>query len=235
MPKQTKNQVLPATLPAASPSWKDHPLAVSALAVAGTITIGIILVNEIILPTRTAQLTNQITDLPKLKQSVKELTAASEEKDKQISDLKEQLQLLQQKNLFLLGNPYPTLFSKVHIGDPISALDSAYPAAKIDKSRDGYWNVELTYGAINSATYFYDENSKNKVITHVGFRLNFSLQLTPSFLQDKLIEAFGTPSKQPRAEFYEWDNLKSSVIFKSDDNYYMLLPKETRPGYWPES
>ncbi|HAU4909017.1 TPA: hypothetical protein F3P23_19860 [Aeromonas hydrophila] len=48
---------------ATSSNWKEHPIVVAAVAVSGTIALAVLLIKEVILPTHTAALTNQISSL----------------------------------------------------------------------------------------------------------------------------------------------------------------------------
>lgn len=214
-------------------SWKDHPVVVAALSVAGTFTLTTFAFKEVIIPTQLADINNKIRDLPSLQSTIETLQVDGKRKDQEIDSLKRQVELLQQKNLFNRGDPMPVVLSKVKIGQPIVDIDLFYPSRMVDKSSESYWSVNLDYGVFREIVYFYDEKKKKKTVTHISFRMAPQADYSEAFLQDRLIDALGPPASNPRKDFFSWET-KNYSVFKISNDSYLVLPRESRPGYWPD-
>lgn len=212
-------------------NWKDHPLAVAALAVAGTFAATAFAFLEIVIPTQTARIENQIADLPGLRAQVETLELSTSAKDRQINDLKRKIEVLEQRGLFSSGNPFPIAFSRVRIGQPIVDLEDAYRNFEIER-REGFWTVRPDHGVFRSITYYFDERSSQHTITHASFFLELGNDFGDHFLQDQIVAALGNPTSNPRGDFFEW-RLEDYSVFKTHSSNFLILPAGMHPGYWP--
>lgn len=221
--------------------WQDHPLAVAAIAVAATIGLAVIIFKEIVLPTQTASLTNEITNLKSsLAFKSKEISTLKNSKldsQKQIANLQSQVNELNQKvyeaqnaNLFSFGNPYPLGVGRAKIKDPISTLTTIYPEQQITQN-DGYWSVRNQHKIFTDITYYFDESSPQKTITHIAFSMDYSKN-NEDFLQTKLIETLGQPKTWKRKGFFSWETKSSAIVYKSDNDRFILMQEGFAPGYW---
>jgi hypothetical protein len=232
-------------------SWKDHPLVVAAGAVAATIALAVLLVKEVILPTHTASLANQISDLQRTKIEKEKLEAKvsdlerqmgyrTAELEKQLSDSKKKISAVEKElaaaqlaNLFSSGSPYPAGLTKVRVGDLLSSVKSNFPAEVIDANEVGYLAVATNGNVIESVVYYYDDRVKTPRISHISFTLPFGSKLSEEFLQDKLIESLGQPTTNPRKSYYSWKLPSGLSVFKSDSRSYIVMSTGLSPAYWP--
>jgi hypothetical protein len=214
--------------------WRDHPVIVAAFAAAGTFTLTVFAFKEIIIPTQIADINNKIRDLPSLERNIRDLTKTNDKHLQVIDSLRRQLETLQQKDLFLAGDPVPTTINKVRIGQPISDVDKYFTTATIEKNEEyGFWSVDFGFGVIRQATYYFDEKNKERKISHVLYWLSDEMKLSDNFLHDRLVEALGQPTKSPRKDLYEW-HLKQYKVYQRDAGGYSVLDSNSKPGYWPE-
>lgn len=220
--------------PLATASWKDHPLVVAAGAVAATIALAILLVKEVILPTHTASLNNQLSSLPTLQSENAKLEAKLSEMQRKLDDSQRRLQLAQNTGMLIVGSPYPTGLGKVRVGDNIAELEKHFAPGSIDKSKEGYVSLRVEHGVIEDATYYFDETSKAKLISHISYRLSYAQKFDDLFLQEKLIEALGKPTTNPRGSFYSWKTGLRVTVYKSSSNQYLVMDDSFTPGFWPK-
>ncbi|TYK64140.1 hypothetical protein [Colwellia echini] len=232
-------------------NWKDHPLSSAAVAVAGTIAIGVLLYKEVILPTHTLSLQNEISslksDISKSKEKIREQslllksanTSLNKFKDENIA-LKGQLISSQISNLFVPNNPYPLGLAQVRIGDPASKIHdffkpSIFPDSLIEvEPANRYITVKYAHSAFKHVTYFLDEDKPELPITHINFSGFDHSSTSRDILQEKLIANHGNPDSTPRKGFYSWDGEFKTTIFKSDSKSYVLMEHGFILGYWPK-
>lgn len=236
VPKKIPTYQPPVGVSAPAPtssSWKDHPLVVASIAVAATIGLAVLLFKEVILPTHSVSLSNQITSLTNELQilrkkseadvqSIGDLSAKLEAANRRAENLEQSLTKARISNLFSSGNPYPIGLGRIQVGQSIEQVTLAYPTASIKKS-DGYWSVENQHPFFESIVYYYDEEEKSKIVTHISFRRLFRSKVGDSFLQEKLTEALGPPKSWSRTNFYSWQMSKLTV-YMSDPTSMILMP-----------
>ena len=242
MPKRTHRNYQPKLAPATSSqtvsvatgstSWKDHPLAIAAIAVSGTIVLGVLLVKEVVLPVYTVSLQNKLSELSNVKSLLVETEEKAAKLQARLERTEKDLFAVQQINLFGLGNPYPATLDKVRLGDSVDAVLSAYPDAKVQKS-DGYWSIELPKSIFRYVAYFFDEKSETRNITHISFK--FGYKVPDSFLQEKLIATLGVPFVYSQKGFFSWEVNGVAEVYKPADDEFMIMREGYRPGYWPRS
>lgn len=214
--------------------WRDHPVVVAAFSAVGTFTFTAFAFKEIIIPTQVADINNKIRDLPNLEASIQSLTKSNSDHVQTIDGLKRQIETLQQRSLFKPSDPFPVILDKVKLGQPVSDVEKYFASAKIEKNDEvGFWSVDLGYGAVPQATYYFDEKSEGKEISHILYWVSDSMKLTDHFIHDRLVEALGVPSKSPRKDYYEW-HLKQYKVYQRDSRTYVIMDANTRPGYWPD-
>ncbi|MEJ1409098.1 MAG: hypothetical protein RPU60_02615 [Candidatus Sedimenticola sp. (ex Thyasira tokunagai)] len=221
-------------------NFKNHPISIASLAVVGTIAIGILLYKEVILPTHTLSLKNEISALKsevnKLNAKVSSLVKV-EVKNKALLN---RLALQEKGNLFSVGNPYPIGLEQVRIGDSLSKVSDVYTLAsypnaivKIQKE-SSYVTVSNAHAFFEYITYYIDEKNTKLPITHISFNASPINELPKGFLQEKIIAAFGYPDSNPKGEYYSWDSNFKTTIYKIDNDGYTLISEGYRLGFWPE-
>ncbi|WP_429234110.1 coiled-coil domain-containing protein [Aeromonas salmonicida] len=248
--------VLPTTAQiATSSNWKEHPIVVAAVAVSGTIALAVLLIKEVILPTHTAALTNQISSLSaevsslrEDKESTKKTISILQEnisslnKDisrnqhshlEKISDLEDKLTQAQLANLFSFGNPYPSGLGVVRIGDSIEKVLTTYPESSVEKDNNGYWTVKDQHKIFNRIVYYYDKKHSHNQISHISFTVRYPLTINEKLLQEKLIEALGTPKEWSMEDFFSWNTQAGVTLFKDSNDGFLLMRNDYFPGYWP--
>jgi len=223
------------TQPIGATSWKDHPIAVASIAVAATIGLGILLVKEIILPTQTASLTNQLSSIPALQNENNKLKSTLSETKSKLDDSQRRLKLSETTNLFTVGSPYPTGLGLVRIGDDIAEIDKHYAANSVDKSEENYYTVTLPHGIFKNVVYGFKTSTKTKKVTQIAFVLPFDKTLNDSFLQEKLVEALGKPTGNPKKDFYSWQTSQNVTAYKPLPDMYLILEEGFAPSIWPKN
>jgi hypothetical protein len=239
-PSQTKTTSLTSPLQKSSASWQEHPLVIATGTAVATFTFCILIGKEAILPTLTASLNNQLTNL----QHIKSQKIQSDQKvvslERQLAESDRKLQIAQNANLFPLGSPYPTGLSKIRVGDSVTDVSKEFVDGAIDQKNEycieseGCISVKINHGIINAITYFFDEKSKNKIITHISYHLGYSKKFSDSFLQEKLIEALGNPTSNPRKSFYSWKTSSNVIVYKSAPGSIIVMSEDWIPGDWPQ-
>jgi hypothetical protein len=248
MPKQTASRSPLALSPeghAAPPprNWKDHPLVAATLGVTGTIALAVVLVKEVILPTHTASLTNQIATLTAEKtallrgsaetdQIIRSQKQTLEGSEQKIAALEQQLHEARVNNLFESGNPYPIGLGGVRIGQKISEVSRVYAGKKIEED-DGYFALDVNHPVFSHLTYYF--NPRDKIITHILFHGQYYSKLGDTFLQQKFVHAFGSPRTWAKPEYYSWTFANAITIYKSNPKNYVLMGGNFTPNRWPSS
>lgn len=243
MPSRPQTGVATPPSSPASPSWKDHPLAVAAIAVAATIALAVLLVKEVILPTHTASLGNQVSALTSqvaaLGQakaegvtSLEQLQSEFAEERHKNATLEQRLSEAQLSNLFAPQNPYPTGLGLVKVGQSVEEVSRAYPPESVQMN-DDYWTVKDQHRLFTHITYFFDEKSKTKAISHILFQGSSQKNIGDDYLQQKLAEALGAPKQWSKANHYTWQT-KTATLYKRDPRNFVLMLGAWKPNYWPD-
>lgn len=201
-------------------NWKDHPIVVATIAVAATVGLMIALFTEVIIPTQIAHLTNQLADCPVAKKEKEEAEKKIILLEEQLTESKAKLLAAQQASPFVVGNPYPSGFGQVRLGDQISKVAEYFPAATIQKDEDS-WLINWAESPFISILYFYEEKPTKKIYKIVYiFRSE-----DPDALRVKVTEALGTPALIVKSghKSYWWKiTSKVSVqMFPSDTGYIL--------------
>ena len=166
-------------------NWKDHPVSIAALAVAGTIAVGVLLYKEVILPTHTLSLQNELSSAEnRLARSSQENIRLNEE----LSSLKQAIGKLKEENSFLeikiskieatnllsTENPYPPGLDQVRIGDPFKKIKLVYdkkefPKVSVDIKPDKrFVVVNNAHSFFKGITYYIDENDPDCSSPHLN-------------------------------------------------------------------
>lgn len=186
-----------------------HPLVVISLAVVGTFGFSY----QFVLPIMTAKLQNDAEKVPGYEKKIDEL-------EKKLGITNTQLQAAQNSNLLTRDSPYPVGLGKVRIGDSVNSLTSLYE--NINKG-DDYWQVKNAHSFFIVVTYFFDETSPNKKITHILFRSNWNIG-KENLLQEIFENKYGMPRKFKNNQ-YLW-YVANERIHKFEDFSYVLYPSK---------
>lgn len=226
---------------------KNHPLYLVGTTIVGSVSICILIFKEIVLPTMTIKLDNQIEKLLESENNLKNTLSETKEKlnlktneynltleslNKELISTKIKLEDLETTNLFENNSPYPTTLSQIKIGDSINKLFSFYNEKDITK-KEGYWRVNSGHAIFSDITYYFDDESKEQPITHILFQISREKFINPNFLQKKLENTFGTPKTYKAKEFYSWHG-KYHNIFKDHKDSYILMNANHYPKYFPD-
>jgi hypothetical protein len=221
---------------ASSASWKDNSLVVAIGTAVATSTFFM----AVILPINTALLNNQLADLRNIKLQKAESDKKISSLEKKLTESDRKLQIAQHANLFPLGSPYPVGLSTIRVRDPITFVSKEFLDSVIDRKNEycleseGCMSVKANHGVIHRITYYFDEKSKDKPITHIVYSLGYPTKFGDSFLQEKLIEALGKPTSKPRKFFYSWKTSSNVTVYKSDFDRIMVMSNDWTPGSWPQ-
>lgn len=219
--------------------WKDHPVVIAALSVAGALVFA----QTVIFPTMTASLQNensslrsQVQEIPALKENLKKAQdsakAENQRMDEALKQAKSQLLAAQQSNLFSLGNPYPVGFGKVKLGDGLNTLINSYPEPTLRKTSQRYWTIKPDHPVFRDVSFLFDRPAdlKDRRIHAILF---FANDLVAGTLQDRLIEALGQPSSPgPLPECFIWTLDKSLFVKKDSATSFAILntPPDCKPA-----
>jgi len=184
------------------PSWQDHPLAVAAIAVCATITVGGMVVKDLIIPAHVASLTNELTQQPKLIKANKDLTEKVSQLTVEIKDLRTQLGIAQLKNPFTDGVPYPQGVDRVRIGDPMTKVKLLYGEQPLRERKLGYWTVQTKNAVFPEAVYYFDKSAAQQKVT--GILFIGSGNITDGILEPKLRSLLGEPRTLPDDDGLSW-------------------------------
>ncbi|MFZ2161927.1 MAG: hypothetical protein WAW02_06880 [Sideroxyarcus sp.] len=197
--KQSKSQNEPTSSPLSQASshanWKDHPLVIAAVATAATLSLCILFFNEVVIPTRTAYLTNQLAALPGLPKKISDAEAKIELLEKQLTETRIKLLEARNINLFATSNPYPPGFDQVKIGDPVKKVSMIYSQSHITHDEElGSYAVKLEDCPFEEAYYEYDTRSPKDgffLIAFQHFGKSPDGRVSQVALKNKLTEALG--------------------------------------------
>src|SRR5205807_3151474 len=146
------------------------PLAVAAIAVAGTI----ILMVTAVIPIWDKEKDNQIAELKtepiKLKNELRDLRGQLDRMESENLKLRRDLDRLSSDSLFSLDDVYPKGFREVRIGDRTDLVTKVYGSKPdITVEDEGHW-ISLNFKnphPFSSIAYYYDENARLKTVTFI--------------------------------------------------------------------
>jgi len=213
---------IPASLrreprPAAETNWKDQPLAVAALAVAGTA----ILMVTVVIPIWDKAKDNQIADLKTEPTKLRsELDSLRGQLDRMVSEnlkLRRDLDRLSPDSLFSLDDVYPKGFRSVRIGDRIDLLPKVYgsEADIVEDESPGWITVKFKNPHLFSQiTYYY--YAPQRTVTMILFFFDNKDGRTFDMLKQQLIDKYSESKMKEEKNWRHKTELKWSGINKHD-------------------
>lgn len=195
-----------------------HPLVVITLAVVGTFGFSY----QFVLPIMTAKLQNDVDKIPVFEKQIQEDKIKIDDLSKKLQQIKSQLAIAQNANLFIHDDPYPVGLGNLRIGDPIENLIAIYGEKEVHK-KDGFWSVDNKHSIFVDVTYYFNYESPKKEITHILFRTNVNFE-KKNDLQAILENTFGLPIKL-KNEQYAW-KVSGGLIHKFEDFSFVLYPSK---------
>jgi hypothetical protein len=216
-------------IPSAS-DWKSHPVVVATIAAVSAIGVSILIFKEIVIPTQTASLQNEIASLRKQLDlpdgeaaGIRTLRKQVETLENSLKQAKADVAIAQLSNLFAIGNPYPIGLGQIKIGDSIEAIEKTYPATSIDR-KSAWWSVKGQHAVFDDVTYNFDRNAKDKRVSYILFFMNFDAPV--ELLKTKLVEALGQPSAiGPKEGCYFWKLDQGLVVRMDRPHSFVLSPR----------
>ncbi|MDP2849586.1 MAG: hypothetical protein Q8O20_00775 [Sulfuricurvum sp.] len=197
-----------------------HPLVVIVLAVVGTFGFSY----QFVLPIMTAKLQNDVDKIPVFEMQIKEDKVKIQELEQKLKQTESQLFIAQNANLFTQDSPYPVGLGKVRIGDPIANLITVYGEKELQK-KDSFWSIDKIHSKFIHVTYYFNDESQKKEITHILFRTNVDSH-NKDALQEILENNFGVPLRLKNDEV-AWKT-SNGMIYKIEDFSYFLYPPEQK-------
>lgn len=221
---------------------QSHPIWTHALAFGGGATLTIALFTQAVVPTaverhrlEAEKFKQDAQALPAAKTQIAALKAEVEAERKSVDRERALRKAAEMDAPFLPGNPYPKGLDDVRVGMPRDAIDKAFPAKLLDKSRDGYWSASPEHGLFTRVTYYFEEDkAPDYPITHISFSYSPLNDLPDDFLLKRLTAALGPPSHHLSGTFYDWVPENAPGVFHNMDYAYMVMQEGSAPGYWPE-
>ena len=203
--------------PAPETNWKDQPLAVAAIAVAGTI---ILMVNAVI-PIWDKEKDNQIAELKteptKLKNELDGLRGQLDRMESENVKLRRDLDRLSPDSLFSLDDVYPKGFRSVRIGDRIDLLPKVYgsEADIVEDESPGWIAVKFKNPHLFSQiTYYYYAQATPKTVTMILFHFDNKDGRTFDMLKQQLIDKYSQSKMKEEKNWRHKTELKWSGINK---------------------
>lgn len=229
-------------------SWLAHPVPVSMIAIAATAAMAIGLYKEVLLPARLAacqfrieELQRQLGDISRQKALLDETAASARQAQsaakaqwtEELAQLRAKLSESQESarkikaelderilgNLFISDSPYPIGLDKLHLGEKIAALESAYPDARA-QTGDGWTTIKVVHPYFSDITFYHDDHDGNEIY-QISFSVKYDNRTSPAHLQEQLERAFGKPT-EIAPDSHTWSAPRSTVIYK-DSNYRFLV------------
>ncbi|HDS1597681.1 TPA: hypothetical protein QEL30_004185 [Stenotrophomonas maltophilia] len=227
--------------PPQAADWKNHPVLIVGGAVVATAITCLTYFNQFALPQRTATLENKasqaIEEANRLTDALGIEHGLNKKLQKDVADLqkreKELSGLLSESrtvNMFQAGSAYPNGFSLVKVGMTEADVFKSYPIGSITPSGRGYLSVKFANSPFSSATYYIDENTESRVITHILFMLKFGQGELG--LVRRMSENLGKPFVIP-PDYYAWPASGNVNVFMGDDTSYIVMRPGSRPASWP--
>lgn len=169
----------------------EHPLAICAIAVAGTIGVCTAITFQWVVPTMTASivhtsdmLAERVAELEKQKADLSEKLAGSgvelaqarrasadaiAQREAHIAQLQDELFDSQRVNAFATGYPYPVGLDKVKLGDPIQRITEIYQ--KVDYESKSYRAVKTGEKLFTDISFSFGRSENSGKIEGVRFVL----------------------------------------------------------------
>jgi hypothetical protein len=202
-----------------SGGWKDHPVVIAALSCAA----GLVFAYQVIVPTVTASLQNEVIDLKK------QIADSGVSKDR-IKSLEDRLQKsevaaasAQAANMFALGNPYPSGLGTPRLGDTLDIVENKFATSKIEK-KSGFWSVDKPATNISSVAYYFDKAAKEKRI--FGILFIPSHDFPKGTLHSKLVDALGQPIVAgPKPGCFIWKIDEKQFVKETNDYFHIDVPR----------
>ncbi len=201
--------------PALETNWKDQPLAVAAITVAGTI----ILMVTAVIPIWDKEKDNQIAELKSEPTKLKnELDSLRGQLDRMVSEnlkLRRDLDRLSPDSLFSLDDVYPKGFRSVRIGDSIDLLRKVYgsEADIVEDESPGWIAVKLKNPHLFSQiTYYY--YAPQRTVTMILFLFDNKDGHTFDMLKQQLIDKYSQSKMKEEKNWRHKTELKWSGINK---------------------
>jgi hypothetical protein len=216
--------------PAPEPNWKDRPLAVAAITVAGTI----ILMVTAVIPIWDKEKDNQIAELKteptKLKNELGDLRGQLDRMESENLKLRRELDRLSPDSLFSLDDVYPKGFRSVMIGDRIDLLKKVY-GSEAEIEDEGSWaSVKLKNPQLFSQiTYYYDENARLKTVTAILFHFDNQDGRTFELLKQQLIDKYGSSKMKEVKNWrhqieFQWSGISKHAVQLGNGTLYINRP-----------
>jgi hypothetical protein len=196
-----------------SMSWKDHPLAVASVSIAGTTALILTVMFSAVIPTWLRSKDNeiaakeaQIGDLngrmvnleaepTRLKNELGELGGQLKKMESENIKLRRDLDKLSTDKLFSMDDVYPRGFRGVRIGDRIDLVTQVYGGEAVIK--DEYDWITVLFKKphpFSSIAYYYDQNAKVKTVRSIlfvfGNLFGSSGDATFNMLKQQLIDTY---------------------------------------------
>jgi hypothetical protein len=213
--------------PAPETNWKDRPLAVAAITVAGTIILMVTAVIPIWDKAKDNQIAELKTEPTKLKNELDDLRGQLDRMESENLKLRRDLDRLSADSLFSLDDVYPKGFRSVRIGDRIDLLKQVYGSEAESTEDEGSWvSVNLKNPQLFSQiTYYYDENARLKTVTFILFQFDNKGGRAFDLLKQQLTDKYGFPkTKETKSRLFkpelEW-SVKKHVIRLGDGTLHI--------------
>jgi len=179
--------------------WKDHPLVVAALSVAGTAT----LFASVVMPLSNSVLNAKVEKLTEVSANA---VATAEELERTKRDLINARAALMQataKAPFVNRSIYPVGLDDVVIGSTVDDLLKRVPNAKRPEEESSYFSVQFPdHGTFSGAAYYLDDK-KPRRIRSILFHLRDE-KIGGEAIQKYLRTTFGEPSKRRKRHDVLW-------------------------------
>lgn len=208
---------------------KNHPLAIASVAIVSTIGLMLLLFNEVIFPIRS---NNLEIETIKLRNEVAEKTIKIISLNAELKSARNQLYALQTTSLFSKGNPFPLGLRKIKPGSTKNQIEASFLPTKIDKTKNGYWSIKLDHSTFDEMTVYFSKGKRSQSVSHLTYKLSFDHKYGDDFLQNKLVEALGTPRRWLVKDFYSWET-KKRAIYKRDNDRFIVMNKGEILALWP--
>ena len=195
--------------------WQDHPVIIAVISGAAALVFAY----NVLFPTLTASLQNEVTSLRSQVQEIRELKNRIAAMEAAAKVEKQRLAETQMTNLFALGSPYPIGLGKVKIGDTIDSILTAYPEAPIDR-HSTYWSVPQDHALFSQIAFFFERDSKPPRVRSLLIHLR---AISGDLLQAKLIESLGQPSSPgPKKDCFIW-KVQDKLFVKRENERSFLI------------
>jgi hypothetical protein len=193
-----------------------------------------VLHEQFISPIRTFEADQKIE---KLEKQLKSQTSSLQELEKVKQHLKNannKILLIEQKDLFLPGDIYPSTLNDVKLGQPISLVYEAYDKKSIstvesETSENKSLKVSLENSVFDNVQYGYDEKN---IITTITYTINYRKHIDRDFLKTALTRALGPSQKSKTNKKQLWTIEGSGTAFLFAGSHYVIMREDYVPLLW---